>query len=104
MPRGSAVVRESRDIPREHLQLNEQQLVALRQAPVTDRVPNRVRIAMSLLGVNQQAVIAGTGLARGQLSRILNGHAGRRGNIELGTVYRLTQCFGCQPHDLFPPE
>jgi DNA-binding Xre family transcriptional regulator len=104
MARGSAVVRQSGDAPRERLQLNEKQLFALRHAPLTDRVANRVRIAMSLLGVNQQEIIASTGLARGQLSRILNGHAGRRGNIELATVYRLTHYFGCQPHDLFPPD
>jgi transcriptional regulator with XRE-family HTH domain len=81
--------------------LTDEQLAALRAAPVNERVPNRVRVAMALAGVRQEDVIAATGINRYQLSRIVNG---RLSNFELATVQPLASFFGCATDDLFPAQ
>ena len=84
--------------------LSPKQVAALRAAPITyrDRVTNRVRYAMVLADIRQLDIETATGISHSQLSRILNGHTGRGGKIELQLALRLADYFGCDVVDLFP--
>ena len=84
--------------------LSPKQLAALRAAPISyrDRVTNRVRFAMVLADLRQRDIEIATGISHSQLSRIINGHTGRGGKIELQLALRLADYFGCDVVDLFP--
>jgi hypothetical protein len=85
---------------RDRLVLSDEDLRTLRNTPITKRMPNRVRFAMTLLGVRPEDVIRATGIGRGTLSAMLNPQTRR--SWTLPTVQLLASYFGCTVDDLFP--
>lgn len=80
-------------------QLSGEELKALRAAPVTATSPNRLRVAMALLGLSQAEVAAGAQLTRPTISDIYNFKVL---DVKLGTLRALADFFGCSIDDLFP--
>ncbi len=80
--------------------LTDQQLAALRAVPVNEQCPNRVRVAMGMVGVRQDDLVEATGLNKSQISRIVNG---RKNTIDLrAEAQPIAGYFGCLVDDLFP--
>lgn len=87
----------SRVSERNPSKLTEQQLLVLRMAQVNG--PNRLRIALALVNVDQGDLVKATGLHRARVSRIMNG---RVPDIGLTTAQKFAEYFGCTVEDLFP--
>jgi transcriptional regulator with XRE-family HTH domain len=80
--------------------LSGEELKSLRAAPVTAAAPNRLRVAMGLLGLSQVDVVVGAQLTRPTVSDIYNF---RVVDVKLSTLRALARFFGCGIDDLFPP-
>jgi transcriptional regulator with XRE-family HTH domain len=61
--------------------------------------PNRVRVALDLLGVTQLEASGETGIHPSTMSQIVNG---KHGDVKLDTGRRLAEYVGCAIEDLFP--
>jgi len=77
------------------------QLVALKAVPVSVAMPNRVKVAAALAGVDQQAIVDATGFAQPYVSDVFRGRYGR---ITVDNARKFAACFGCDIEDLFPPR
>lgn len=78
--------------------LSAEQVAHLRAVPAA-AFPNRVGIAIDLLGIKQSDVAEGAGIDASTLSQIRNG---RHATVQLPTAQRLAAFFGCAIEDLFP--
>lgn len=78
--------------------LGHDQLSHLRAVPPT-AFPNRVRVALDLLGVTQMKAAEETGIHASTLSQIING---KHADVKLDTSRRLAEYVGCAIEDLFP--
>lgn len=78
--------------------LTPEQLEALKAVPLGE-MPNKLRIALALSQASQTDIVAETGIATPNLSRIVNG---KYVDIHWATVQKLADFFGCDPRDLFP--
>jgi hypothetical protein len=96
-----AMTQDDRSDARVHRRLDDQQLQLLRMAPITPRMPNRVKLAMTLLGVRLQDVIKGSGISPATISSMLNTHHAAR-HYSFPIVQTLAEYFGCTSDDLFP--
>lgn len=77
--------------------LTPRQLARLRKAPPE---PNRLKAAMTIAGVTQIHVAAGTGITQSHISKV----ATKAHRVSLTTASRLAGYFGCHVSDLFPRE
>lgn len=79
--------------------LTDDQLAALRAAPVSDEMPNRVRVAMALTGATQTDIARDTRLAQAYVSDV---ERGRYRTVTVDNARRFADYFGCAIEDLFP--
>lgn len=77
--------------------LNPEQLRTLRLSPVTG--PNRLRIAMDLVGVTQMQLAAAVNVTQSYISLIENGKAT---GLTLETARQIANYFSCAIEDIFP--
>lgn len=79
--------------------LSKEQLAALQSAPMAG-MPNKLRLARTLLGMKQSDVAEATGLKVPALSDL---ERGAYEDVKLdANAYPLTEFFGCSVEDLFP--
>lgn len=78
--------------------LTTEQLAALRTFPLGP-LPNKVRLARTLIGEKQNVVAAALGFSNPQLSEI---ERGEYKDIPLENARPLSEYFGCRIEDLFP--
>jgi transcriptional regulator with XRE-family HTH domain len=62
-------------------------------------MPNRVKVAAALAGVEQQDIISGTGLTQPYVSDV---YRGRYPRITVDNARKFAEYFGCAIEDLFP--
>jgi transcriptional regulator with XRE-family HTH domain len=79
-------------------QLSPEQLDALRRVLIDDDTPNRVRVAMALIGATQAEVVAFTGFAQPYVSDVVRG---RFRSITVENAQKFADFFGCAIEDLF---
>ncbi len=79
--------------------LTKTKLVALRAVPVSDAMPNRVKVAAALAQVDQQAIVDGTGLIQPYVSDV---YRGRYRRMTTDNAQKFADFFGCEIRDLFP--
>jgi Cro/C1-type HTH DNA-binding domain len=96
----NAKIETTRIVERDRPALDDAELRVLRTTPITKRMPNRIRLAMALMGVRSEDVIRATGIGRNTLSAMRNPR--NRRSWRLPTVQRVADYFGCTVDDLFP--
>jgi predicted XRE-type DNA-binding protein len=79
--------------------LTAEQVDALRSVPLVDGLPNKLRIAMGMLKVNQVDIIEGTGFSQPYVSDVVRGKVNR---ITVENARKFADYFGCAIEDLFP--
>lgn len=77
--------------------LTPDQLTALRSVPL-GTMPNKVRIAIAMTGVQQTDIVDATTLLASQVSNAATG----RGVISVEIAREISRFFGCSIEDLFP--
>lgn len=78
--------------------LTPDQIEAMKAVPL-GAMPNKLRIALALAQTSQSEIVAETGIATPNLSKIVNG---KYGDLNWATAHKLADFFGCDPRDLFP--
>lgn len=81
--------------------LTPEQVAALRAIPVPSS-GNRVGIALAIAEVSQMEVSRRTGLHQQNISELKRGVLSP--NVSINTARKLSQYFGCEIDDLFPPQ
>lgn len=79
--------------------LTPDQLTALKAVPVNEAMPNRVKVAAALAGVEQQAIVEATGFTQPYVSDVFRGRYER---ITVDNARPFAKFFGCDIDDLFP--
>jgi transcriptional regulator with XRE-family HTH domain len=79
--------------------LTDEALLALRAVPVSDEMPNRLRVAMAMTNANQTEVTRATGFAQAYVSDV---ERGRYRTITVDNAHKFAEFFGCSIADLFP--
>lgn len=79
--------------------LTTDQLKALRAVPVSETMPNRLKIAMTMTDATQIDVASSTNLTQATISDIVNGNYR---DLKHSTVHRIAEFFGCAIEDIFP--
>ena len=77
--------------------LNAEQLSALRMAPLNG--PNKVSLAMELVGLTQAELGEAIGTTQGTVSRVTRGGFPK---LPIETARKFAEFFGCSMEDLFP--
>jgi len=77
--------------------LTPEELNALRAVPL-GAMPNKVRIAIAMTGVQQIVIVETTSLLASQVSNAVNG----RGTTSVETAREISRFFGCAIEDLWP--
>jgi DNA-binding XRE family transcriptional regulator len=78
--------------------LTRSTLRRLKDEDVPDE-PNRLRRAMALVEITQDALADAIDIPQSTISKIVNGQMPR---LPLAQAQRLAEFFGCQTDDLFP--
>ena len=78
--------------------LTPEQLEALRAMPLLG-MPNKVEIALSLVGAKQADIVEDKDMDASSVHRVVKG---KYSALELETSRKFAAFFGCQIEDLFP--
>lgn len=79
--------------------LTPEELGALRAVPVLDGMPNKVGLALTMLGLGQIDIIEETGFTQGFVSDVVRGKVK---NLSIESARKFAEFFGCNIEDLFP--
>src|SRR4051812_28588638 len=89
-------------LPMKAIRMSEQQRAALNAAPVTAESPNKIRIALGIIGATQNDLARVAKMDPASISQIVNGRYER---IALDTCQRIARALGIDCVDeLFPMQ
>lgn len=87
-------------LPMQAIKLSREQRAALNTAPLTPGLPNKILIALGIVGAPQYRLAEVAGMHPTSISQIANGKYSR---IQLDTCQRIARVFGIDCVDeLFP--